>query len=127
MVKILWSSVSICMYCVFFIHIFVGGYYYVRPLLIDTRLAVPIRIGGYFCFHLVTLDLFALGTGFFVVGIWPKTRILGICLVILCLLSGLLNLGLAFKYRLFPFRLPQWVLFFIGAVLGGAAWLMGHA
>ncbi|MDC7675524.1 hypothetical protein [Asticcacaulis machinosus] len=120
-INISYAVASAWMIFMCLLHILKGGAVYVRPLFVQTELRLPVRVGLYFCWHLVSLML-GFMAALFALAAYADGN-LGLLISLFAFACGGLNLLLALRFGLFPWRLPQWVLFFVAAALG----FTGHA
>ena len=94
------------------IHTFLGGPTIARPLL-EAEMEVVAKYTNYYCWHIVTITLAAMGGGFLYAAWVPEGRDVGILVTALCAAYALWSLLLvAWKHRK-PFDLPQWLLFVV--------------
>ncbi|MEM8615877.1 MAG: hypothetical protein AAGF20_02975 [Pseudomonadota bacterium] len=100
------------------IHFFAGGREIARPLLDADDLQKIAKLTNYFCWHLITLVLAAITTGFVYIAYHPNELALLIGLSVLCLLFAVLNAGIILRYRVSPLLMPQWLLLGGMGVLG---------
>lgn len=107
------------------IHLILGGRLIARPLL---RSDVPrtVRTTHYFCWHMVTILLFAMGGAFFMPVITSVSHELPAAATGLAGLFTLLNIALWSTFKVGPVRMPQWFLFLVIAGLGTAALIAGY-
>ena len=92
------------------IHTFVGGPHAARPLL-ASKLGPMAKYTNYYCWHLVTLTLFAMAAGFGYAAVVPEGRDVAILLTILSAGFAVWSLILVGISRRSPVELPQWILF----------------
>lgn len=92
------------------IHTFVGGPYIVKPLLKSAMHPVP-KYTNYYCWHLVTLVLFAMSVGFGYAAMVPSGLDVAVLLTVLSASFALWSLALVVLSRRKFFELPQWSLF----------------
>jgi hypothetical protein len=97
-------------FAIFVIHTFAGGRFVARPLLAASGLHPVPKITAYYCWHITTIVLFAMGVVLLYAAVVPNPALVWL-IWSLALAFALLNLGLAFRYRLRPSRLPQWMMF----------------
>lgn len=106
-------SFSICL-----LHIFGGGKIAARPLL-NSSMGKVSKYTNYYCWHLVTITLVAIGAMFLWAaehqgGIELAFMATGLCFAFMVWSFGIVALN---KWRFFDF--PQWLLFLVPMVLGG--------
>ncbi|MDJ1158131.1 hypothetical protein QNA08_07790 [Chelatococcus sp. SYSU_G07232] len=99
------------------IHTFLGGREIAVPLLAARDLAPVPKLTAYYCWHMVTLLLFAMAVGFALAAA-GRGEGLATGLTILAALFALLSLGLVVGYRVNPWHMPQWALFLPIALCG---------
>jgi hypothetical protein len=103
------------------VHAFLGGRVVAGPLLAASDLRTVPKVTAYYCWHMVTIVLAAMALGFGWAATNPRGATLVWFLAGLAAAFALLNLGLAFAWRLHPLRrLPQWMFFVVIAGLGVA-------
>ncbi len=116
----LWYALAACMaLAIFAIHTFIGGPEIAGPLM-DKSLPlkdVP-RYTNYYCWHLVTITLFAQAAGFAWSAMPGNNPDLGVAATILSIGFLLWNIGLNLGWRLRFATAPQWVFFLPLSVLG---------
>lgn len=115
----LWfTAAGICSLFVCMLHVIGGGKAFARPLLDTDGLSRTVKYTHYYCWHIVTIVLGAMGGMF----LWAGYAQSGIDLAIVATLFGVLfmlwSLGIVAisKGKLFEF--PQWLLFAPIAMLG---------
>jgi len=104
------------------LHIFGGGKISARPLLESSDLKPVAKYTNYYCWHLVTINIAALGVMFMVAAFvesaieiaWAATIIAGLYSI----WNVILYVWKRDKFRNW-YALPQWLLFLPVAVLGG--------
>jgi hypothetical protein len=119
---LMWAA-SAAALTTFAVHTFVGGVFVARPLLADQSLPKAAKWLAYYCWHIVTMLLLALTLAFAAaaVGALPREAALG--LSAFCAACSLLNVAVALKGRIAPWRFPPTTLFAITAAFGlAAAW-----
>ena len=92
------------------IHTFVGGPLIAKPLLDSKMKPVP-KFTNYYCWHIVTLSLFAMASGFAYSAIMPNETTLATFLCILSASFMVWNLVLIIGSKCTVLELPQWLLF----------------
>lgn len=118
----LWFFIAgILAFIVCLLHVFLGGKECARPLLNTNALNSVAKYTNYYCWHMVTITIMALGVMFICASFMPLGYPLAICATILAGLFSIWNLSLYFAKRK-EFRawydLPQWLLFLPIAVFG---------
>jgi hypothetical protein len=119
---LLWGA-AIAALVTFGVHTFVGGVYVARPLLADQGLPKAAKWLAYYCWHIVTMLLFALSLsyGAAAMGRLPEGASVG--LSAFAAACSLLSIVVALKGGIAPWRFPSTTLFALTAALGfGAAW-----
>ncbi|MEM9014492.1 MAG: hypothetical protein AAGB02_05225 [Pseudomonadota bacterium] len=102
------------------IHTFAGSKYDVRPLF-DSNVPEPAKSTLFYCWHIVTMTLFAMAAAFLWSGLNPETVWPGIVATVAAGLFAVWGLFLSSMRRLSPLtKLPQGVLFLPLAGIG--AW-----
>ena len=99
------------------IHTFAGGRELVPPLLSTRDMKTPVMLTHYYCWHIVTLVLFALSAAFLWAALDPGARELAVFATIISTLSGLWGIALVTWKKQRLIDMPQWPLF---AALTGA-------
>ncbi|MEO0613337.1 MAG: hypothetical protein AAFY83_08495 [Pseudomonadota bacterium] len=105
------------------IHLVLGGREIARPTLTLCEMPSVVRYTNYFCWHLVTLALTLMSTGFFYSvhpGHPPEPA--AAALLFSCG-SALLCFGVNFRFGLNHAHHPQWALFLPVAALGAIGFL----
>ncbi len=108
-------------FLVCFIHVFLGGKEAARPLLDSSDLKPVPKYTNYYCWHMVTIIIVALGVMFSVAAFIPSAVELAWAASILAALFCGWNIALYLWKRQELrrwYQLPQWVLFLPIAVLG---------
>ncbi len=92
------------------IHTFMGGKEIARPLLRSSMEAVP-KYTNYYCWHLVTMVLFAMSAGYGYAALVPGGY--DVALLLTALSAGFMiwSLALVFWKKRRLLELPQWTLF----------------
>ncbi len=106
------------------VHYFAGGKEIARPLLNHDTLHPVVKFTHYYCWHLVTLALFAMSAGFALAAAAPKYLVLGVEWTILAATFAIWNVALFIWKKQSPLQLIQWMLFTPIAVLGAAGTLL---
>lgn len=100
----------------FFVHLFLGGKYVVRPLLADRRLSPPAKWLSYYCWHLVSLTL-AFFAVYLAYGSLNRPNIFVLTGLAVFFAGGCaLSVFAANKGGISPLRFPSTSLFFVCAV-----------
>lgn len=94
----------------FLLHTFVGGPETVKPLL-ASDLGTVSKYTNYYCWHLVTLTLFAMSGFYLIAGLWPSAWELSAAATLLAGSFALWSVSLNLIVRKHPLALPQWILF----------------
>lgn len=92
------------------IHTFLGGPAVARPLL-EAEMEPVAKYTNYYCWHIVTIVLFAMATGYGWAAIEPGALDVAFGLTALSGAFGAWNLALVAWSRRTPIELPQWTLF----------------
>ncbi|MBL4853643.1 MAG: hypothetical protein JKY25_05325 [Robiginitomaculum sp.] len=115
-------SFSVCL-----VHVFLGGKEAARPLLDSSDLKPVEKYTNYYCWHMVTIIIAALGVMFSVAAFIPSAQELAWAASVLAALFCGWNIGLYFWKRQELrrwYHMPQWVLFLPIAVLGAVGLLV---
>ena len=106
----------------FLVHTFPGGRFIGAPL---SRSELPehVRVVGYFCWHLVTLQLALMCAGFVVAGVTGELNLARI-MTAFAISAFLLNIGLTLRYRV---TLKKWLRWFVAGPLFFAVSALGVA
>jgi len=99
------------------IHVFIGGPDAARPLLQSEMRTVP-KLTNYYCWHLVTITLLAMGAGFALAALYPGEALMATMWTVLAAAFALWSVALFVMRRVSPLALPQWALFTPIAALG---------
>ncbi len=99
------------------IHTFLGGPTVARPLLASEMDELP-KLTNYYCWHLVTLTLLAIGLGYLYAAFVPGGRDIAALVTALSLSFAGWGLILVFWKRQRTVDMPQWILFVIVATAG---------
>jgi len=93
------------------IHTFLGGPPTVGPLLESSDIDPVAKYTNYYCWHIVTIVLLAMPTGFALAAFRAQSRELAILMTAMSAAFMLWSVVLIlWKYR-HPWKLPQWTLF----------------
>ncbi len=106
------SSALVCL-----LHIFGGGPQVVGPLLRSEMDEVP-KYLNYYCWHLVTLTLVMMTSGFMLAALDPLESTLALLMTVLAGLFAIWSIGLVLWKRQSLWDMPQWLLFLPIAALG---------
>ena len=99
------------------LHIFGGGKSAAKPLL-ESSMNDEAKYTNYYCWHMVTIIIISLSVCFLLAARNVEFRELAILSVALCFAFALWSCFLIYIKKQKPFVLPQWVLFFLIAVVG---------
>ncbi len=120
-INIWYLIAGILAFSVCLLHIFLGGKEAARPLLNTTALNSVAKYTNYYCWHMVSITIAALGIMFICSGLMPQAYPLAYFATILAGLFSVWNLTLYFakrkEFRVW-YALPQWLLFLPIAVFG---------
>lgn len=114
MINIWFVLASLSSFMVCLTHIFLGGAVAVRPLIAAKSLNSVAKYTNYYCWHIVTIVIAALGIMFFIAAKFPSTFELAWAATLLALSFSVWNIVLyGWKRAEFRrwFELPQWLLF----------------
>lgn len=100
-----------------FTHLFAGGRFIARPLL-QSSLSRTVRATHYFCWHMVTLLLFAMAAAFGLAASAQQHHPLAFAATSLAAAFFVLNATWLTAWRVGPLRMPQWAFFLMITVLG---------
>ncbi|PCI59997.1 MAG: hypothetical protein COB37_10195 [Kordiimonadales bacterium] len=95
----------------FAVHTFVGGPAIAGPLLEASDLKKVPKFTNYYCWHLVTIVLFAMGGAFAWAAYFPEGIELGWLSFLLAVSFMVWNLIMIVKHQLKLMQFPQWILF----------------
>lgn len=112
-------SAALAAFATFVIHTVIGGRLIARPLLAARDLARIPRLTAYYCWHMVTIVLFAMALALAWAARHANPPLVSLVLLLAVAFTAL-SLGLVAAYRVSPWQLPQWSLFLLVAVLSGA-------
>ncbi len=105
------------------VHCFAGGRFIVPPLLEAGDIHPIPKFTHYYCWHLVSLILFAIGIGFAYGAVRPDGLDLAVAATVVSGAYFVWNVALIVWKSLSPKRMPQWALFLPTTVLGIAGLL----
>jgi hypothetical protein len=117
---LLWAA-SATLLATFAVHTFIGGVYVARPLLADQVLPKAAKWLAYFCWHIVTMLLFAMAVVFGLAAASCITRNVAFGLSLFCTACSVLSITVALKAGIAPWRFPSTSLFALAAMFGFAA------
>ena len=117
---LLWAA-SVSSLATFAVHTFIGGVYVARPLLADRALPKAAKWLAYYCWHIVTMLLFAMAVVFCLAAANLITRDVAFGLSLFCTACSVLSIAVALKAGIVPWRFPSTSLFALSAVFGFAA------
>ena len=100
------------------IHTFVGERWVARPLLAADRLGTVSKLTAFYCWHMVTILLFAMTAGFVRAASVPAAHELGVACTALAGTFAVWSVALVIWARVSPRILPQWALFLPMVVFG---------
>ncbi|HER26508.1 MAG TPA: hypothetical protein ENI69_05310 [Rhodospirillales bacterium] len=104
-------------FAIFLIHVFVGGPAIARPMLAATDLKTVAKLTNYYCWHLVSIVLFAMGLCW----IWfladPAAREVAILATGFSVAFLVWGLVLVVWKRQRHLEMPQWILFAASAAV----------
>ena len=113
-----WGVAAILSFLIFALHLFGGGRQFARPLLASRELAADVRMTLWYGWHIVTISIAAMGTGFALAAYDPAAANLGYFMTGLSASFMLLSLGIIVLRYPHPFALPQWIFFMAVAAAG---------
>lgn len=102
----------------FLAHLFLGGRDVAKPLLNAPDIEEVTKLTTYYCWHIVTILLFAMTGAYFYVSLIQFDLPLTIAITSLAGACALLNIGLIAIRQLKPLDYPQWVFFIPITLLG---------
>jgi hypothetical protein len=117
---LLWAA-SASLLAAFAVHTFIGGVFVARPLLADRTLPKAAKWLAYYCWHIVTMLLFAMSVVFGLAAAGSMARNVAFGLSLFCAACSLLSIAVALKAGISPWRFPSTSLFALAAVFGIAA------
>lgn len=101
-------------------HTFVGGPEIAKPLLRARDIPDMPKYVNYYCWHAVTITLFAMAVGFVWAAIDPSQTGLAVMWTFIALLFMAWSIVLVTWKRQNPWMMPQWVMFMVVSVLAVA-------
>lgn len=120
---LMWSA-AFMSFVTFAVHTFIGGPRVALPLLNTTHLPIASKWLNYYCWHITTVLLLAMGGGYVYVALHPDRPELAVFLTALSAALSVLSAVVAIKGRISPFRFPSTSLFAIVSLLGSAGLLL---
>ena len=99
------------------LHVFAGGPEIIRPVLRSETLHDVPKYVNYYCWHLVTLTIAAMGIGLIWAAIDPTQTGLAWMWTVMAVLFTLWSVILVIWKKQKPFHMPQWTLFAVVSVL----------
>lgn len=102
------------------VHVIMGGREAARPLLASTELDQVAKYTNYYCWHIVTIVIAALGAAFLVAAIDHDADELALFAVITSFLFAVWSLAMIARFRLPLLPFGQWILFLVVAAVGAA-------
>lgn len=112
------AAAAVLLAITFGVHVFLGGIHAARPLLAATDITRGSRWLNYYCWHMVSVLLFALSIAFALAAsradLWP----LAAAGVLLSAVFSLLSAAVALKGQIPPLRFPSTSLFALSAAAG---------
>jgi len=103
------------------IHTFAGGPELLPPLLKSKDIPEPIKLVHYYCWHIVTMVLFAVSAAYAYAAIEPGGRDFAIVATVFCFLCFSWGLFLVLWKKQKHSEMPQWILFIIQFAIGAYA------
>ena len=116
--NLFFAAAGVLSACIFLLHTFVGGTQIARPLLEVEGLKDGPKYTQYYCWHLVTIVLFALAAAFIISAVYAQASELALLSSVLALAFAVLGIALAPAVKQSYRVLPQGWLFAPVAVLG---------
>lgn len=102
----------------FVVHTFVGGVYVARPLLANTTLPRASKWLSYYCWHIATILIAAIGVAFAYCALRPDRIELAIGAAVVSAMLAALSTLVGMRARINPLRFPSTSLFTLLAALG---------
>ena len=100
------------------IHFTLGGREIARPLLDASGLDPIAKSTNYYFWHLVTLTLVAMASGFVWGAVAEQAADVAFLVLVLAVSFAIWNIALVVWHRRSPLLMPQWILFCAISVLG---------
>ncbi len=104
-------------FAIFLIHVFAGGAAIVRPLLAAKDLRTVPRLTNYYCWHLVSIVLFAMGLCWVWFLVDPAARAAAVMATGLSVAFMVWGLALVLWKRQKHMHMPQWILFAVSTAV----------
>ncbi len=117
----LWIAASLCG-ATSLIHAIAGSRENV-PALLDSDMDLQPKYTLYYCWHLVTIALFAMTAGFSLAAAYPQSWELAAAGILISVTFTLLSFWMIAKSGLSVWALPQWILFTLISAAGAAAFV----
>ena len=117
-VNVWWLLAAVAMAAIAALHIVGGGAELARPLLDQKVLGAAVTFNLYYAWHLVSITLVAMALAYGAAAVSPRHRSLAVASHLLVLAFAILNVVVGLRTGLFPWGLPQWVLFAPVAAVG---------
>lgn len=114
---LLWIA-SVSALIIALIHTFAGGPQLLPPLLENQKIPDPIKLVHYYCWHIVTMVLFAISAAYAYAAVEPSGRILAVIATWFCFLCFLWGIFLVTWKKQKHSEMPQWILFIIQFAIG---------
>ncbi len=115
----LWFALAgICSLLICLLHIFGGGKTTARPLLNSTDLGVVAKYTNYYCWHIVTIVLAAMGAMFIWAAAYNDGAELAFVSSVFAAAFTLWSFGIVYISKGKLLHFPQWLLFAPVAILG---------
>jgi hypothetical protein len=112
------GAAAVAAFATFLIHTVLGGREIATPLLAAGDLARIPKFTSYYCWHMVTIVLFAMAAGL-AWGGWTGDRAMIIAVFALAVAFCALSIAMVRAFRVSPWHMPQWSLFLVIAILSG--------
>jgi len=117
----LWTAAVLCG-ATFLLHLIPGSKENVPPLLASDMKPQP-KFTNYYCWHLVTITIFAMTVFFALAAHYPAAWELGLAATLIAGAFTLLSFAVIAKSGLKPWLLPQWLFFAPICVAGAVAFI----
>ena len=117
-VNVWWLLAAVAMAAIAALHIVGGGAELARPLLNQKVLGAAVTFNLYYAWHLVSVMLVAMALAYGAAAFSASHRSLGSAASLLALAFAVLNIVIGLQAGLYPWGLPQWVLFAPVAAVG---------
>lgn len=112
------GAASLAAFATFLIHTFFGGRKIAAPLLAAEGLRRIPKYTSYYCWHMVTIVLFAMAAGL-AWGAWSGDRAMVVAVFALAAAFCILSIAMVRAFRVSPWHMPQWSFFLVIAMLSG--------